>query len=346
MSPRQPSQSPSGAGRSSHPAQRSPSSGRSVAAIQFGRVLIGDFQGDGTHMAAESEEYVIDASAVRRNRQRAAAAYERSSALADEVGRRMFERLDVVRLPEGPILDLGCATGRWTARLRERYGGREVFGMDPAEALLTPGQPAPARTRWWLPGRRSSGAAVCGALEHMPFRPGTFAMVWSNLVLQWLARPDFAWREIGASLRGGGLLMFSSLGPDTLSEVRSAWRAAGLPSPVMPFADMHNVGDALVRAGFAAPVMDMEHITLEYPEPQSLVADLRNQGAADARFDRRRGLVSPRRWRAALDALRVDGGVRATFEIVYGHAWWPDHGPVKTRDGLDIVKIHGLGSRR
>jgi malonyl-CoA O-methyltransferase len=321
-------------------------SGSSVAAIQFGRVLIGGFQGGGTHMAAESEEYVIDAAVFRRNRQRAAVAYEQSCALADEVGRRMFERLEVVRLSEGPILDLGCATGRWTARLRERYTGRDVFCLDPAEALVSLARPAAARSRWWLPGRRWSGAAVCGALERIPFRPGTFSMVWSNLALQWLSRPAIAWREIGSSLRGGGLLMFSSLGPDTLGEVRAAWRAAGLPSPVMPFADMHNVGDALVRAGFAAPVMDMEHITLEYPDPQSLVADLRNQGAADARVDRRRGLASPRRWRAALGALRVDGGVRATFEIVYGHAWWPDHGPMKTRDGLDIVKIHGFGSRR
>jgi len=297
-------------------------------------------------MAAESEEYVIDAAVVRRNRQRAAATYEQSSVLADEVGRRMFERLDVVRLPEGPVLDLGCATGRWTASLREHYAGRDVFGLDPAEALASLARPAPARSRWWLPSRRSQGAAICAALERMPFRPGTFSLLWSNLALQWLARPVSAWREIGASLRGGGLLMFSSLGPDTLMEVRAAWRAAGLDAPVLPFADMHNVGDALVRAGFAAPVMDMENITLEYPNPERLVADLRGQGAADARVARRRGLVTPRRWRAALDALAVDGGVKVTFEIVYGHAWWPEHGPTKTVDGLDIVKIHGLGDRR
>jgi malonyl-CoA O-methyltransferase len=310
------------------------------------RLLIGDFQGGGTRMSAGSKEYVIDAAAFRRNRQRAAAAYDRSSALVDEVGRRMFERLDMVRLPDGPILDLGCATGGWTRRLRERYVGSEVYGIDPAQALAAAAQPLPARSRWWRPGRRVSATAICGPLEVMPFRPGTFSLIWSNLVLQWLGRPDVAWRELGASLRGGGLLMFSSLGPDTLREVRAAWRAAGLPSPVMPFADMHNVGDALVRAGFAAPVMDMEHITLEYPDAGSLVADLRDQGAADARFDRPRGLRGPRRWRAALDALAVDGGVRATFEIVYGHAWWPEGGPPKTRDGLNIVKIHGLGAGR
>lgn len=297
-------------------------------------------------MSADSEEYVIDAAAVRRNRRRAASAFERSSALADEVGRRMFERLDVVRLPEGPILDLGCATGRWTRRLREHYVGRDIYGLDPAEALVASAKAAPARSRWWLPGRRAGATAVCGPLECMPFRPGTFALIWSNLMLQWLARPDVAWRDLGASLRGGGLLMFASLGPDTLKEVRAAWRVAGLPSPVIPLADMHNVGDALVRAGFAAPVMDMEHITLEYPDAGSLVADLRNQGAADACFDRRRGLLGPRRWRAALEALATDGGARATFEIVYGHAWWPESGPAKTRDGMDIIKIQGLGGRR
>jgi malonyl-CoA O-methyltransferase len=128
-----------------------------------------------------------------------------------------------------------------------------------------------------------------------------------------------------------GLLMFSTLGPDTLKELRAA---AG-DARVHRFADMHDLGDWLVAAGFAAPVMDMETLTLAYRDAPALLADLRASGQTNARADRARGLAG-KRLRAAFAPLSN----RATFEVVYGHAW--KGVPRKSADGRSIVQFDRL----
>ncbi|MEI7969381.1 MAG: methyltransferase domain-containing protein [Betaproteobacteria bacterium] len=301
-------------------------------------------------MSTTSDQFAIDNCAFRRNRQRSASRFGEAGFLLQESGTRMFDRLPVVRLPDGPILDLGCATGAWTRRLEAQYPGRSIVALDPAPALAAIARDgARERRGWWDSLRRASLRHVSADLGRLPFRAGSFAMVWSNLVLHWLAEPEAAWREIGSVLRPGGLLMFSLLGPDTLRELRGAWRLSGRPSPTLPFADMHNVGDALVRAGFAAPVMDMDKITVAYRRISDLVDDLRNQGATNVLAGRPRGLLGRGAWGRIADVLEPRGPdekLNMTVEVVYGHAWWPDSGPVRTRDGLDIVRIHGLGARR
>lgn len=297
--------------------------------------------------SSEDDQCVVDPRILRLHRDRAAARYRETSAVTDEVARRMAERLDVVRLPDGDVLDLGCADGVWTGRLRERFPGRKVIGLDPSRALMQAAVPVAEARPWWRPWASAPVAPprVCADLDALPFRPGSFAFVWSNLAAHWFARPRRTWRAIGVSLRPGGLLMFSTFGPDTLRELRRAWDAGGDAASVMPFADMHNVGDALVHAGFSAPVMDMEVLTLTYPDAGALFADLRGQGATDARPGRFTGLRSPR-WRAgrerALEGAKRGERVEITVEIVYGHAWWPEGGASRTSDGRDVVRIHGL----
>jgi malonyl-CoA O-methyltransferase len=107
--------------------------------------------------------------------------------------------------------------------------------------------------------------------------------------------------------------MFSSLGPDSLKELRAA---AG-ERRVHAFLDMHDLGDMLVAAGFSAPVMDMELLSIAYPDSSGLLADLRASGQTCARADRPRGLAG----RSFGTRLRSALGPRATFEVVYGHAW-------------------------
>lgn len=288
-------------------------------------------------------QYATDPRALRRRRDRIATRYDGAAALPEELDRRMLERLDVVRLPAGPILDLGCATGAGVRALRERYPEADILGADPSVAMLAIArQRDPGRVRW-LP--RFSGRAsrwVCADPERLPFRTGTFSMIRSNLLPIAFRDPPKAWRALGSLLRPGGLLIFTMPGPDTLGELRNALRVAGLPPSVMPFPDMHDVGDSLVAAGFADPVMDAEILTLTYPDFGALVRDLRDLGATDVSSSRRRGLLGTKHWldvEAAYERHRSDGRLPATIEVVHGHAWWPEHGPKRTAEGLDVIRV-------
>jgi malonyl-CoA O-methyltransferase len=156
-------------------------------------------------------------------------------------------------------------------------------------------------------------ARVCADLARLPLAAGSVGLVWCNMALHWLADPLPAFREFARVLGADGLLMFSTLGPDTLKELRGV---AGRER-VHDFIDMHDLGDMLLAAGFGAPVMDMEMIELAYQTPAQLLDDLRASGQTLARADRARGL----RGRAFADKLRAALPGRATFEVVYGHAW-------------------------
>ena len=265
----------------------------------------------------------IDARAARRRFDRAAASYLGAARLELEVGTRMLERLDYVRLAPARVLDAGSGPAPQAAALARRYPGAQLVALDFSLPMLARARAA----RGWLARLRGRGPlAVCAALERLPLAAASVELVWSNMALHWAADAQAALAELGRVLAPGGLLMFSALGPDTLKELRAAAGAAR----VHRFADMHDLGDALVAAGFAAPVMDMEMLTLAYSGPRGLVADLRASGQTLARRDRARGLA-PRALRAALAAA----GASASIEVIYGHAWKgvPRHLP----DGRSIV---------
>jgi malonyl-CoA O-methyltransferase len=222
-----------------------------------------------------------------------------------EVASRMLERLDYVKIAPRRILDAGSGPGRDARALRERYAGSAVIALDFSLPML----PRPGLLER-LRGR--APLAVCADLAQLPLPEGTIDLAWSNMALHWLNEPLAAFRELQRVLAPEGLLMFSTLGPDTLKELRAAAGARR----VHAFIDMHDLGDMLLAAGFAAPVMDMEMITFIY-QGQGLLADLRASGQTCARADRPRGLAGKR-----FDArLRSALAPHATFEVVYGHAW-------------------------
>jgi malonyl-CoA O-methyltransferase len=175
----------------------------------------------------------------------------------------------------------------------------------------------------------------------LPVRTGSCGLLWSNLALAWSVDPAATLREWHRVLETGGLLMFSAYGPDTLKELRAAFAAVDAAAPhVHPFVDMHDLGDALVAAGFADPVMDMEMLTLTYASAAAAIAELRASGRRNAHAARRRGLTGRRAWGrmiAAYAALARDGRVPASFEIVYGHAW--KAAPRALADGRAIIKF-------
>ncbi len=270
----------------------------------------------------------IDARAARRHFDRAAASYLAAARLETEVGARMLERLDYVRVSPERILDAGCGPAPQAAALGRRYPGAQLLAVDFSLPMLRQ-----SRAVGWLARLRGARrpVAVCAALGRLPFAAGSVQLLWSNMALHWVDDPRGALAEFQRVLAPEGLLMFSTLGPDTLKELRAV---AG-DARVHRFADMHDLGDWLVAAGFSAPVMDTETLTLEYRDLRALVADLRASGQTNARADRARGIAG-RRLQAAF--APVSAGV--TYEVVYGHAW--KAAPRRTVEGRHIVQFDRL----
>jgi len=250
----------------------------------------------------------------------------------------MQERLDYVKLEPNRILDLGCSRGGSFAGLTARYPQAELLGLDLAPAMLAQDQ-APAGWLRRLGLAKSAGPQRLAAdAAKLPLKTRSTALIWSNLLLHWLDDPLPVLAEAHRVLEVGGLLMFSTLGPDSLKELRTAF-ADGY-AHTQRFIDMHDLGDMLVGCGFADPVMDMEVITLTYADLDAMFADLRAAGSGCAMVARRHGLSGRRAWaaaRAAYEELRRDGKLPATFEVVYGHAWKAE--AKQTADGRAIVRF-------
>lgn len=292
-------------------------------------------------LRTDDARFDVERDCVLRNASRAARGYDAAAVLAREVARRMGERLDLVTLQPARILDIGCGTGADLRLLAERYPQAERIGCDFSLAMLREaGEELPWFKRLLRGGRAREAVRVCGEATRLPLAGGSISLAWSNLMLHWLVDPLPALREMQRVLAVDGLLMFTAFGPDTLKELRRCFAQADSLPHVHRFIDMHDLGDALVKAGFSEPVMDMETLTLTYDGIDALLRDLRVSGAQCALAGRRRGLSGKNLWarvHAAYEMHRRDGRLPATFEVVYGHAWKP--APRSTADGRTIVQF-------
>jgi len=287
------------------------------------------------------DAYVMDKRRVRRSFDAAAAGYDAAAVVQDEICRRMLARLEYIKLEPVTVLDAGSGTGNAIPGLAARYPRARILALDLAPAMA---RRARARRSWWrgvLGGGRLS--AVCGDIEQLPLAAAQTDLIWSNLALQWVNEPARVFAEFHRVLRPAGLVMFSTFGPDTLKELRAAYGGADRRAHVHRFIDMHDVGDMLVKAGFADPVMDMEYLTLTYAAVRDLMRDLKAIGAHNAARGRPAGLTGKALLAAVernYESARRDGRLPATFEVVYGHAWKPQ--PRKTQDGRPIIPVKSV----
>lgn len=288
----------------------------------------------------DPEPFHADRRAQRRNFDRAARTFAGGDALHREVAARMLERFDVIRIEPRRIIDLGCGTGSAGPGLLARFPSARVVGVDLAESMARVATPPVQGWRRWIGQATAAYTAVAADMTSLPFGDASFGLAWSNLALHWADDPLPAFSEARRVLETGGLIMFSTLGPDTLKELRRCFAADAAGLHVRSFIDLHDLGDALGRAGFSAPVMDMEVITLTYDTLDGLFADLRATGSVNAMAGRRRTLTGAGRMRAArlaYEELRRDGRLPATFEIVYGHAWKAP--PRRSAQGGSVVNF-------
>jgi malonyl-CoA O-methyltransferase len=281
----------------------------------------------------------VDRLQVGRRFSRVAANYDQADFFVREVDRRMQERLDYVKVEPKRILDLGCSRGGSFAGLSARYPDAHLIGLDISSAMLLAGQAARPGWRSWLGlGRQAVAQRLAGDAVKLPLKSQSTAIVWSNLLLHWLDDPLPALAEAHRVLEVGGLLMFSTLGPDSLKELRSAFSDGY--AHTQRFIDMHDLGDMLVACGFADPVMDMEVLNLTYDGFDEMLGELRAAGSGCAMKARRHGLTGRQAWIKARDAyenLRSNGKLPATFEVVYGHAW--KVAPKQAADGRAIIRF-------
>lgn len=282
--------------------------------------------------------YQVDKKRVRASFDRAAETYDAAAVMQKLVREEMLSRLDLVNLKPQRILDAGCGTGYASQSLLKKYPDAHVISLDFAMSMLrkTRALNASITQRFKRLIGLNQQSYLCADLEQLPLAANSVDMFWSNLAIQWSNNLDAVFADIHRVMRTDGLLMFSTLGPDTLKELRAASSADGNVH-VNRFLDMHDIGDALVRAGFADPVLDVERVVLTYDDVISVMRDLKSIGAHNATDGRVRGLQG-RKFLQNLtqqyEQFRKDGKLPATFEVIYGHAWKPIAKP-KTKFDLD-----------
>ena len=241
--------------------------------------------------------------------------YESSAILQREVCDRMLERLNLVKMEPQCIVDVGAGTGWGVKGLMKHYGSAQVIALDLSVAMLNKSK---KKGSWFRKPK-----LVCGDAESLALADSSVDIVFSSLMLQW-CDAEKVFQEFYRILKPGGLLMFSSFGPDTLKELRHSWKQVDDKIHVNEFVDMHDLGDALLMNKFAEPVMDMDVMTLTYQNAKDVMMDLKNIGANTPVKNSSHGLVTPRKLQRVLDAyegFRVEAVVPATYEVVYGHAW-------------------------
>jgi malonyl-CoA O-methyltransferase len=253
---------------------------------------------------------------VRAAFDRAGGTYESCARLQAQVAQELLGRLDAFRFEPRVVLDLGAGTGRATAELKRRYPRAQVLALDLSLGMLTQ---AKHNLRLW---RRF--ARVCADAQRLPLQTGSVDLVFSSLMLQWCQPLDAALTEVRRVLRAEGFFAFSTFGPATLQELRRAWAAADAYNHVNHFIDVHDVGDALVRAGFSEPVLDVDRIELGYADALALMRDLKAIGAHNVTAGRPRTLLGRAhlaRMQAAYERERAHGVLPATYEVIYGASW-------------------------
>jgi malonyl-CoA O-methyltransferase len=262
--------------------------------------------------------FVLDQRALRRSFDRAAKAYDGAAFLQRRVADSIFERLALFRIKPIRILDLGVGTGYGVRHLARRYRGCHCVSLDLSEAMVREAR----RQAPWFSRRHSY---VAGDAVALPIATASIDLIYSNLTLQWVEGLDAVFAECRRTLRPGGLLLFTTLGPDTLRELRASWAKVDGRPHVHGFMDLHDVGDALLRAGLVAPVLDVDWHTVSYGSAMALMRDLKSLGAHNSLAGRARGMTGKGRLRAMIAAYEnyrdPAGRLPATYEVIHAHAF-------------------------
>lgn len=262
----------------------------------------------------------IDKHLARMSFEQAAAKYDDAAFLQREIADRMLERLQFIRLQPTRILDVGAGTGYCTRFLLDKYPRASVTALDIAQPMLKIAQ---KKLSLWQ-RLRDRCQFIVSDVEQLPLANNSMDMIISNLTLQWCNDLPKVFAEFERILAPGGVIFFTTFGPDTLRELRESWAQINVYSHVNQFIDLRDVGDMLLLARLADPIMDAERITVTYTELLKLMRDLKQLGAHNVTSKRPRGLTGRQQFQRvqqAYEQFRTNGVLPVTYEVVYGHAW-------------------------
>ena len=279
------------------------------------------------------QQALFDKAQIRHHFDKAALSYDESAVLQREVADRLLDRLDYVKIDPQKILDVGAGTGYLSAGLAKVFASANLLELDVSLRMLKINR----KKVPWYKKLLTEKILLCGDAEYLPMASESVDLIISNLTIQWCNQLPLAFSEFRRVLKPGGLLMFTTFGPDTLKELRQSWAQVDNDVHVSRFLDMHDIGDALLHSGLSEPVMDVEHFTLTYLDVRGLFDDLKSIGATNSLAQRSRGLLGKTAYRkllAAYEQHRQQGSLPASYEVIYGHAWKPLHSSVS----VDIDK--------
>ncbi len=286
----------------------------------------------------------LDIKSVRRSFERAAPGYDQHAVLQREVESRLLERVESHRQPPELILDLGCGTGSASRALAGQFKHADVIALDWATSMLAQvdgsAKESDAKNSW----------RVCADMHALPLAARSVDLIFSNLALQWSYDLSAVLKEFRRIMKSGAMLLFTCFGPGTLNELKQAWRLVDRLPHVNDHPDMHDIGDELLTAGFREPVVDVEHLRLEYKSVMALMRELKGIGAHNVASQRTRGLTGKSHLQgmlAAYEQFRQGDIYPASYEIIYGVAFAPQEGqPVRTPTGdVATFSVEGLSPR-
>jgi len=273
-----------------------------------------DNTGDNKKNSSVSEKHRI-----QRHFDAKAMQYESSAVLQRQVCEELLQRLDLISLQPAVILDAGCGTGQGTQGLLQKYKKAKILSLDLSPEML---RQTKMKGGWFR-----KPELICADVQEMPLADESVDLVFSNLMLQWCDYKK-VFSEFRRVLKPDGLLMFTTFGPDTLRELKNSWAVVDEHTHVNEFTDMHDLGDALIYAGLAEPVMDMDMVRLTYEKAISVMTDLKAIGAntplKKSSHSTEQGLVTPSKLKRVIESYeqyRQKGVVPASYEVIYGHAW-------------------------
>lgn len=275
---------------------------------------------------------------IARSFSLAAKTYDQHAFVQQEIGNRLLERLDYLKQKPEIILDVGAGTGRHTRDLQQKFPQSTIIGIDIAHGMA---QFAKSKQSWqfW----KNAPQYLCADAENLPFANSSVDLIFSNFTLQWCTNLQRAFAEFKRILKPNGLIFFSTLGPQTLHELKASFATVDSYTHVNEFIDMHDIGDHLLNLRFNDPVIDMEMITIYYKSVKSLLKDLKGTGAHNVNKQRPAGCLSKQHYLQMIQAYQTfqhaNGLIPASYEVIYGHAWQQRPSHLYSEDDEGVIRI-------